>query len=166
MFTLDGIKMVVFDFDDTLYIHPTHKNTMSDEEFCKKVCTLGAKYYPPQNFSMVMKKVMDECDRRGILMALCSHTSFFPMSITKIAAVKEAYGYELINLCVGDAKAKHIALRITADSYGFCPSEVMLIDDLSLNLRDAETDGFKAASPMEIYKCEERGVLFKENLSE
>lgn len=159
MFTLDGIKMVVFDFDDTLYAHPSHRS-MSQEDLFKAVSKVGAAYYPVENFSSLMGEIMGECDKRNIMMALCSHISFAPVQYAKLEAVERAYGYKLLDLCVGDAKAKHLALRTVADMFNLKPCEIMLIDDLSLNLIDAGADGFIAVSPLHIYRCKERGLLF------
>lgn len=151
MFDLTDVKLVAFDFDDTLYIHDKRNDTdKTDLEYYAGLMTKETDYYDPSRFSDIMGQLMFELNSRHIDMAVCSHTSFAGAAHTKVEAAEAHYGYPLINLCSGLPDYKHVILAAYALANGLKHEEILLIDDQYINLRNAEASGFKAANPMEV----------------
>ena len=130
MLDLTGIKLVAFDFDDTLYIHDSRNDTdETDLEYYADLISKETDYYDDNRFCDIMKQFMFEINTKNIDMAICSHTSFAGASHIKVQAAEEHYGYLFINLCSGLPDYKHVILAAYAKANNLNHDEILLIDE-------------------------------------
>lgn len=146
-----NIKLVAFDFDDTVYIHPRHNYSKEEDLFLfTKIVVRDNEVYPSERFNPVMLDFMKSCYAEGISIALCSRCSLAKEADYKIFTVEALTGINIENLCVGDNSLKPVALQAYADAYRIDPGNILFVDDLWDNLVAVENAGFKTASPSEI----------------
>lgn len=168
MIDFGKIKMVLFDFDDTLAIHEWHDNSPEEQlKYDKSVLTDGAGAWSHLRPSRHMSEFMKSCAEANIKMGLISAGMSFQHLKGKADWVKEVYGYKLENYCVGRVEAKLDMMIALAEAYEIPRNQILIVDDYWLTLERAANAGFMAASPMEVvnfvesdayirYKCESK----------
>lgn len=148
MWTVDDLKVVCFDFDDTLCIH----SERVDEGMFKYLCSMHADsdYWKDSEANLQLKLFMDYLHAQGIKMCLIGGVDSFKESERKIKWVKENYGYWLENYCVCSQEQKIVELKVLAKVNMLHENQIAIIDDMYPNLEKAESDGFIALSPMQV----------------
>ena len=144
------LKLVLWDFDDTLCIHTFHGFGRSEHEYNVEVVNNGKyawKYCSPNK---QMKEFMELCYDSGIRQGLISATTSSVHANAKVDWVYDQYGIRLANYCVCDADAKIKMMRALSDAHNISPDEILLIDDRYDILEKAGQEGFQACTPMEI----------------
>lgn len=149
MIDLQNVKMILFDFDDTLCIHRDHSSG-EDEDYDKTVFNKNNAWSNCEP-SIIMKSflrfIMNEKKYEvGLISATCTYVH----SEMKVKWVEKNYGYKIENLCVGSAQYKLREMKAICSSKGYKQSEILLIDDLWDTLEMCNDNGFQAASPMEV----------------
>ena len=151
MINFGRIKIVLFDFDDTLCIHEEHGDSPEEQmKYDKSVLTNGAGAWSHLRPSRHMSQFMKLCADANIRMGLISAAMSFVHMKGKADWVKETYGYELENYCVRNPEAKLDMMLALAEAYRIPRSRILIIDDYWLTLERAANAGFMAASPMEV----------------
>lgn len=145
---LENLKMVCFDFDDTLCIH----SKRVDEGTFKYLCSMHADndYWKDSEVDLQLKLFMDYLHAQGIKMCLIGGVDSFKESERKIKWVKENYGYCLENYCVCSQEQKIVELKVLAKVNRLHENQIAIIDDMYPNLEKAESEGFVALSPMQV----------------
>lgn len=148
MWTVDDLKVVCFDFDDTLCIH----SERVDKGMFKYLCSMHADndYWKDSEANLQLKLFMDYLHAQGTKMCLIGGVDSFKEAERKIKWVKENYGYLLENYCVSSQEQKIIELKVLAKVNRLHENQIAIIDDLYPNLEKAESEGFVALSPMQV----------------
>lgn len=148
MWTVDDLKVVCFDFDDTLCIH----SERVDKGMFKYLCSMHADndYWKDSEANLQLKLFMDYLHAQGTKMCLIGGVDSFKEAERKVQWVKEKYGYSLENCCVSKQELKVVELKAIAELGGFYKKQIALVDDMYENLHSAECEGFVALSPMQV----------------
>lgn len=98
MWTVDDLKVVCFDFDDTLCIHSERVG----KGMFKYLCSMHADndYWKDSEANLQLKLFMDYLHAQGTKMCLIGGVDSFKEAERKVQWVKENYGYSLENCCV------------------------------------------------------------------
>lgn len=146
----ENLKVVLFDFDDTLCIHnrSTHH---SDEEYYESLIhssewwtKIGCE--PNKH----MKEFMLLMKSQGTRLGLISQTDSYIHMIRKNEWVQTNYGIELENFCVACNVSKVNMMISLNKAYNIRRNKILLVDDKESILCEAVNNGFQAASPMEV----------------
>ena len=156
---LQDIKLVLYDFDDTLCIHQKRGHTDYDEQdLSHRVYRGDDNLWPNSVPNKHMGLFMKECEELGIKQGLMSLTPMFKQSTAKQKWVEDVYGVRLENYCVGSAEEKLKQMKILARVFGINREQILLIDDKTWTLNQVVISGFKGWSPMQVVNyIEERG---------
>lgn len=148
MWTVDDLKVVCFDFDDTLCIHSERVG----KGMFKYLCSMHADndYWKDSEANLQLKLFMDYLHAQGTKMCLIGGVDSFKEAERKVQWVKEKYGYSLENCCVSKQELKVVELEAIAELGGFYKKQIALVDDMYQNLEKAESEGFVALSPMQV----------------
>lgn len=151
MVDLTNIKLVIFDFDDTLCIHYKHGYTEDDElELTLKVYMSNKSPWCDHAKNRHMQEFINECVERKLPMGMMSLVTSFKHSERKIHWIKEQYGVDMENYSVGNRKDKLKLLKSLALALGLDHRQILFIDDRSDTLNEVAENGFIAVSPMQI----------------
>ena len=154
----EKIKLVAFDFDDTLFAHTEHVSEGENEEVQYLLKCLRARQNlisnneiwgsctTNQNFTALF----NYCERHKIIIGLVSGTSAYVCAIQKIKFIEEKYGYKLNNWCVKSQTHKIFMLKALADFYNLRPEQILIVDDNYGVLTEAGDNGFQCATPIEM----------------
>lgn len=135
---LENLKMVLFDFDDTLAVH-SQGHRISDHlmKYMINVHSGSKELWNTSKPNLQLKKFMDYLACKNISMGLISGVHDCKAAERKIEWVKENYGYSLENYCVSSQEQKMIELSTIAEVNGFHESQIALVDDYYENLGNA-----------------------------
>ena len=108
---LENLKMVLFDFDDTLAVH-SQGHRISDHlmKYMINVHSGSKELWNTSKPNLQLKKFMDYLACKNISMGLISGVHDCKAAERKIEWVKENYGYSLENYCVSSQEQKMIEL--------------------------------------------------------
>ena len=107
MFNLKDIKLVLYDFDDTLCIHHGRGHTEKDEdELDCKIYEGCSNPWKEHDINRHMLCFMDKCKTLSIRQGLLSVVSSCPNGNAKVKWVEDQYGFSLDNFCVGMKEEK------------------------------------------------------------
>ena len=148
---LENLKMVLFDFDDTLAVH-SQGHRISDHlmKYMINVHSGSKELWNTSKPNLQLKKFMDFLAHKNIPMGLISGVHDCKAAERKIEWVKENYGYSLENYCVSSQEQKIIELKVLAKVNRLHENQIAIIDDMYPNLEKAESEGFIALSPMQV----------------
>ena len=151
MLNIDNVKLVLFDFDDTLCIHKK-TNNYDKKTYNVEMINGNISYWEHCNSTInkQMKTFMNECASKGIEMGLISAVDFACSADNKIKWASEKYGHILKNYCTGSTEAKKRMIGALMDAKRLNPNQILFIDDLYSNINDAVELGVQVAIPMEI----------------
>lgn len=153
------IKLVLFDFDDTLCIHEEHGDSPEEQMgYNKRVLTEGAGAWSNLMPSRHMGALMKICAGNNVRMGLISAAMSFAHMKGKADWVKKAYGYDLENYCVRTPEAKVDMMIALSEANEIPRDQILIVDDYWLTLERAANAGFKSASPMQIVNFIESNV--------
>lgn len=146
----EDLKIVLFDFDDTLCIHnrSTHH---SDEEYYESLIH-SSKWWTKIGCepNKHMKEFMLLMKSQGTRLGLISQTDSYIHMIRKNEWVQTNYGIELENFCVACNISKVNMMISLNKAYNIRRNKILLVDDKESILCEAVNNGFQAASPMEV----------------
>lgn len=136
---LENLKMVLFDFDDTLAVH-SQGHRISDHlmKYMINVHSGSKELWNTSKPNLQLKQFMDYLAYKNIPMGLISGVHDCKAAERKIEWVKENYGYSLENYCVSSQEQKMIELTTIAEVNGLHESQIALVDDYYENLGNAE----------------------------
>lgn len=147
MIELEKVRVVFFDFDDTLCIHSIHEDLdykiikgVTYKIFDKIGCRVNKQMF---NFIKQLK-------RSNIEMHLISATGDKDRVALKLEWVLKRYGVDMTNSCVEHHVDKITKIKEYCDSQGLNYNEALYIDDMYQNLDSATKIGIQTCSPMEV----------------
>ena len=147
MIELEKVRVVFFDFDDTLCIHSIHKDldykvikSATYRIFDKIGCRVNKQMF---NFIKQLK-------RSNIEMHLISATGDKDRVALKLEWVLKRYGVDMIDSCVEHHVDKITKIKEYCGSQGLNYNEALYIDDMYQNLDSATNIGIQTCSPMEV----------------
>ena len=148
---LEKIKMILWDFDDTLCFHSDHSSPADkfDTEYNVKVLK-GLDVYSTCNINCDILKFMQYANKKNIRQGLISGTTCYIHMKNKLEWVKTHYGITLENFCVSSQEMKLGIMLAIAEAFGFEHDEILLVDDFWENLERAADNGFQSATPVEV----------------
>lgn len=149
---IDNLKIVLFDFDNTLCVHTDHKKwTESQKNAARaKLVSEDLSMYDGCKINDNLRKFMELLQTKNIRIGLLSTVESHPWALMKQRFVRERYHVKLENFCVGTQEGKLDMLNAIADSNGYSKQEVAIVDDYWYQLERASDAGFAAYSPLEI----------------
>ena len=166
MIDFKKLKIVLFDFDDTIALHSDHSHSsgLSESEFYSQLLTYGPAFFNNLQTNKHMRMFMDLCNKHGIRMGLISYASSNIIMQTRIQWVYQKYGYELENYCVGSREGKLDMLKAIQQTYWkgnktvgpndtgilYSTRQILIIDDVGQTLQEAADNNFSACTPMEV----------------
>lgn len=154
----EKVKLVAFDFDDTLFAHTEHVSESENEEVQYLLKCLSAK----QNFisnnevwgncttNQNFEVLFNYCKCHKIIIGLISGTSAYVCAEQKVEYVEEKYGYKLNNWCVASQTEKIPMLKALATLHNLNPEQILIVDDNYKVLTTAGDNGFQCATPIEM----------------
>lgn len=144
---LENLKMVLFDFDDTLAVH-SQGHRISDHlmKYMINVHSGSKELWNTSKPNLQLKKFMDYLACKNISMGLISGVHDCKAAERKIEWVKENYGYSLENYCVSSQEQKMIELSTLqyCKDHDISLQDVVFVDDTIPFLREAERKGIKS----------------------
>lgn len=143
------LKIILFDFDDTLCIHTDHTSG-GDEEYNTKMVVGDMSARKDCQVNEQMALFMNICEEKGIRMGIISTAESFRHMETKQQFIKRMYGVNLENFCVGTQDGKLDMLNAIAAAYVYEKDEIAIVDDYWYQLERAADAGYKTYSPMQI----------------
>lgn len=151
MIDLEKVKMVLWDFDDTLCIHTRHTSAKDefDTEFNVKVLR-GDDPYVNCIVNEDLVSILRDIAKRGIRQGLISATRCYIHAKNKATWVREMYGVPFDNYCVGDFRMKCGIMIAIAQANGWQHDEILIVDDYYKNVTEAADCGFQSATPLEM----------------
>lgn len=161
MLNIAKLKIILFDFDDTLCIHTDHKSG-GDEEYNAKMVVGDMSAWKDCQVNEQMALFMSICEEKGIRMGIISTTESFRHMESKQQFIKRMYGVNLENFCVGTQDGKLDMLNAIAAAYVYEKDEIAIVDDYWYQLERAADAGFQAYSPMQIVNYVNSDVHKKE----
>lgn len=151
MIKLNKIKLILWDFDDTLCFHSDHRSPKDefDTEYNVKVL-LKQDPYATCSMNYDIQKFMNSAHNKNIRQGLISGTTCYIHMKNKENWVKKNYGITLENFCTCSQNMKLGIMIAIAETFGYKHDEILLVDDLYKNLERASDNGFQSATPVEI----------------
>lgn len=146
---LTNLKIVLFDFDNTLCIHNEHK-TKTSIEFETDILKYGEKVFCEAESNTHMKAFIDLCIKHNICIGLISTTKSCKRADEKLKWAQLKYNTKFHNYCVGTQEAKLEMMEALANASGYTKDEIAIVDDYWYQLNRANNAGFRAYSPMQI----------------
>lgn len=152
MLKLNNVKVILFDFDDTLCIHKHHHSHTEEQsrEYNSSMLKKGVDTYDKCAPNKHFKQFMSECKQLGIRMGLISLVPSFVHGQVKHDWVLREYGIDLENYCVGTFESKLGIMIAISDAYGIVRESILLVDDYFKNNERAADNGFQVCTPMEV----------------
>ena len=151
---LSNIKVVIFDFDDTLAIHKdkyfTKTRRETEEkflEFYKNAYQNPAKFYEeiePCYKSEVLYKFINDLRNKNIKMYCLSGMKFSFHLKAKQYFLDKHYGKGIEVLCTSSQELKLIGVKILSKIEHCKLKEILLIDDREDVIEDLNQEGVKA----------------------
>ena len=150
MLNFKNVKVILFDFDETLCIHHGHiPGTGTTDEFADLIKE-GADIYKNKEGNIQLKKFIVLCKNKGIEIGIISACSSFIAMNVKRQWAERTYSTSFTNYCVDSAEHKINMLEAIHKAYGFQRSQIAIVDDLIFTVTNAADAGFLACTPMEI----------------
>lgn len=146
---INKIKIVLFDYDNTVCLHPRH-NSEPSQPFINRVFKEGSSAWSHCSTNAQLADFMSLLKDLNIRMGLISATKYYPIMVAKLLWVKEKYGYNLENFCSGASEDKVKILEAISDTYGYSKEEIMIIDDYWLVCETCADAGFVSWTPMQV----------------
>ena len=153
MFDLEKVKMVLFDFDDTLCIHSNHEFCESNKiDYMIEMVKGNRNYWDEKGClpNIQMKIFVALCNQKNKPLGIISATEMFLSMNFKRMWAEEMYKAKFANYCVSTDEGKLEIMEAICRAYNYEPSEILFVDDYHKNVSNATKLGFQACSPMEI----------------
>jgi len=159
MVDLSGVKVVIFDFDETLCIWGDRSQYMEGMPLWKGVMECGWEFWDEQGCvrNEFMPKFLKSCIRQGVELGLMSCAQAIVAQAMSEWCFQK-YGKKFENYCVGTTSAKLDMLKAIAECRQIPRDSILLVDDLAATLRAAAREGFRVASPLDIAGYKEKRV--------
>lgn len=147
---LNKVKIVLFDFDDTLAVHNKHQEVCSDVEYRAKAYSDSIDPWKDSAINPQLKLFMHLCEQEGKEIGVISAEESHTVGQRKVQWVQEHYDIICGNYCVGSPDAKLCELKAIAAGKHIEPTEILIVDDFWEVLENAANAGFIACTPLEI----------------
>lgn len=153
------IKVIAWDFDDTLFAHANHKTETEEKEINYiKNCLLYVNgditdysiIFPECTANIYLKQFMHKAYNDNIVQGLISGTEAYVCAESKIDCVDQVYGYVLDNWCVRSQEQKITMLKAIEKAYKITPQNILIVDDNAKVITMAADAGFQSATPIEV----------------
>lgn len=158
---LRNIRIVAFDFDDTLCVHLTHIFPAGNQYTVQSIS--GTAFENCDTFSF-MHVFVEWCAKQHMVLGLMSGTGFAVRAEAKVRWVEQRYKVRMQNWSVSSACEKCYMLESLSEAYKVPHGQILLVDDDFQTLVKAESGGFKALSPVALFSIMEsdayRSIFF------
>lgn len=152
MIDLQKLKVVVFDFDDTLCVHTEHGSydRQKTRDYFKAMIN-GKNWWDANGAkpSKAMQMFIDLLKERDIPMYLCSAVTSSIHATRKVAWVSKKYGVYMSDLCVAEPEDKLNALLALVDALSVERDSILIVDDYYAVVESVANAGFQSATPVE-----------------
>lgn len=149
--SVKNCKLALFDFDDTLIIHNNHSSVTDPDERKYNIKVFGGTYdWSNEMANRHMKEMLELLKSQETQLGLISATFSFKHMQAKQKHIKQIYGVELENYCVGSSSNKVPLLEDLAVAKGLKTNQIIFIDDRGDLISKAANEGFIALSPMQV----------------
>lgn len=150
MISFKRLKMVLFDFDDTLCIHQFH-GTRNGKEYEHSMLQ-GKDYWLDHGAkpNIQMQEFLHLCKTEGKRIGIISATDSYVHMTMKQKWVAVNYQINAENFSVGTWERKIEMMEDLCEVNKYEPREILIVDDAVLTVRAAEDAGFQACTPMEV----------------
>ena len=146
MFNLPNVKVVFFDFDNTLCVHTTYVN--HDKDYRKEYGTDHYRRIKAYK-SEIMQEFLDLLIENDVELCLTSATYEYCFDV-KQQWLKEQYGYDFKNYCVTRDADKTTTICNYALEYDIDLKDILFVDDKADNLITATAMDIPSCHPLEI----------------
>lgn len=150
MINIDKLKLILWDFDDTLCIHTDHGGSTEDDILYHVEILSGKNAFASGQPNEQIKTFIQFVNGKGIKQGLISAAMSYQHMIRKEKWVKDKYDITLANYCVGERKNKIDMLIAIEKTFAYKKAEILIVDDNWETLVEAANYGFQACTPMEI----------------
>lgn len=150
MFSLIKIKLVLFDFNDTLFIDSNYTNRLNSLASLGTFNLWGGfNKLSNINNSIVLKDFMIACKGLDIRLGLLSDTNSIMEHNLRLGWVESNYGFRLESYNMFPDYKLECLERIIQGS-NFSAKQILIVDDSIENLKLFSKLGVSVASPLEI----------------
>lgn len=152
MINFNSLKLVLFDFDDTLAIHRKHGTGTPEghHRYCVQIYRGDLEAFKDCEPNAAIGEFIKKCKYYGVKMGLISFVDSCKHADMKLLWVKNKYDVTMEDYCVCSAEAKiQQALAIT-EALGLRPNQVLMVDDRYDVLASFGDHGFQHATPIEV----------------
>lgn len=151
MIKLEKIKMILWDFDDTLCFHSDHRSVKDkfDTSYNIKVLS-GKNAWENCRPNTSIKQFMHLAQSKSIRQGLISGCSSYVHMIKKQEWVYKHYNINLENFCVCSQDMKLGIIKAIAEVNNYKPEEILFVDDMWENLEKVADLGYQSCSPVEV----------------
>lgn len=150
MIDLNKVKMVLFDFDETLCVHEGHTTNIDNVGYAASLLEKGVHHFNGNEKNIQMEKFIDLCVERGIEVGVISVCASSIEMEAKCQWATEVYKHPFKNCCVDTAEHKIDMLEALSRVHAVWKSEIAIVDDLIFTVSRAADAGFTAWTPMEV----------------
>lgn len=150
MIDLNKVKIVLFDFDETLCAHEGHTTNIDNVGYTASLLEKGAHHFTEDEKNIQMAEFIDLCVERGIEVGVISACASSIEMEAKCQWATEVYKHPFKNYCVGTAEHKICMLEALSRVHAVWKSEIAIVDDLIFTVSRAADAGFTAWTPMEV----------------
>lgn len=142
MTNMRNVKLILWDFDDTLCYGSPSVNLTN--------ILIGASVYSDCECNQTIKEFMALAKFVGMRQGLISDAVSYNNMLSKVKWVKGNYDIELENYCVSSDEMKLGMLKALSNANLFKNFEILIVDDNKEVLKKASDNGFQAFTPMDI----------------
>lgn len=144
------VKLVLFDFDDTLCIHSKHYNE-PDLMYHSAMLKGDYEWWTRRDCQVnkQMGMLLDLCYVTNKRMGLISAVELPITADVKLKWVSENYRHNLENFCTCSADTKLAMIQAIMNVYGYEPNEILFIDDYYKNIMSSAEIGVQAITCLE-----------------
>lgn len=163
MKTLEGIKIAIFDFDDTLALHK-NQNYVKDRENAPDLDTYFLKAFQnPRIFYRViepciapegMLSLVGYCRLNKIKMFCVSKMRYSLHQKAKEAFIEDSYGYDIKFVLASSVEKKLEVVRVLSKAYNLKYEEILYVDDCESIVKELKGYGANAISLNEVSSLE------------
>lgn len=152
MINFNALKLVLFDFDDTLAIHSDHKSGTSERfhKYNVNIYKGDMMAFSDCKPNRAIGEFINKCKYYNIKMGLISAVHACKHADLKLIWIKNKYDVKMENYCVCSAEDKVTQALAITEALGLQPSQVLIVDDRFDVLESFGDCGFQHALPMEI----------------
>lgn len=148
-FDMDHLMLILWDFDDTLCIHPS-RIPMDHATYYKELLSKGIHLWDDCKVNDELSVFLGLAHESEIDQGLISANASPLCTEAKIEWIYKHYEVHLDNYCVATNDDKISMMNALSSAYNIPKDRILIVDDSYDVLAKAEANGYYSASPTEI----------------